>query len=87
MVIDLDTVVFKMESGMDGLPTAMMCILVKDEDDRTSLCAHDHSACANLEFGNLMVVNSLDVDGADEFVVGDQLHVITCNTTISAPVD
>ena len=75
MVIDLDTVIFsKLETGVYGLPTAVLCVLVKEEDDRASLCAYDRSSYANIEFGNLMVVNSLDVNGATV-------------TTVSAPGD
>ena len=65
----------------------MVRILVKDEDHVTSLCAYHHPACANLELGDLMVVDALDVNGSAECIVGDQSHVVACNTAVSTSAD
>ena len=65
----------------------MVRILVEDEDHITPLCTHHCPTCAKFELGDLVVVDTLDINGSAESVVRDQPRVVARNTAVSASVN
>lgn len=53
----------------------------------TSLRPYNCSARTDLELGDLMVVDTLDINSATMGVVAYESHVVACNTTVGSPVD
>ena len=70
---------------MNGLPSSQMRVLMEDGDHRAMLCLY-HTACShNLEISDLVITDSLDIDGMVCYL--DDANVCTSYTTVCTSIN
>ena len=87
MIIYHDVIVLKLQEGVDRLSSSVVCILVEDKDNLSSLCMHDRSKSADPEPGDFIVIDSLCVNGACWENIQDDAHITSGNAIICASVN
>ena len=65
----------------------MVCVLVEDKDNLSSLCEYDRSKGSDLEPGDFMVIDALDVNGAFGENIRDLAHLASGDAVICSSVD
>ena len=87
MIVYRDIVVFELQGGVYRLASFVVCVLVEDKDDRSSLCEYDCSKGSDLEPGDFMVIDALGVNGAFGENIQDFAHITSGDAVICSSVD
>src|SRR6056300_1104605 len=85
LVIDRNLEMFHLSARQYGLSRTYVCLLVHDRNGRSSLGVDKTNGGDNGYVGNLMIVESLDVNSAVGF--GDDANIIASNATIGTSVN
>ena len=85
LVIDIITKGFKLPTGVYGFTMANRGILMEDENNETTLGANYSTSSDKRDIGELMIINTLDVDGTRSTT--DDANIIAANATISTTVN
>ena len=72
---------------MDGLSSAMLCVLVEYEDNIATLGTTGATKGPDWKFGDLMVINALDVDVPGWVIEVDEAQVAAGNAAVRSPVE
>ena len=84
LVIDIHPKVFPLTGGVDGVTLSKDSILVHDQDDRASICGDNTSNSSNGDVIDLMIVNALNGNSAEDVV--NDTHIIASNSSIGTTV-
>jgi hypothetical protein len=71
---------------MDPFTLSGMGILIRDQDDGTSVGFNECASSYNTDIGDPVVVYAFDVNGAMG-INADDADVVSCNASIGATVD
>jgi len=85
LLADPDAKHLKLCRGKNHATTTVVCLLVHDGNDRSSLGFGDTTSRADLLVSNLVTIKTSDIDAASCEV--DDANVITTNTTIGTSIN
>ena len=84
LIVDLMFKLFPLSRGMNGMSTSDKCILMHDSNNRSLGGSNDSGNSTDLDIGNLMIIDTLDVNGT--ITGSDDFDVVAGDTTISSPI-